>query len=182
MGSEDTLRKLALAFVDGGADDQAFIDLLESREVSELFAEVNEEARREEARRSERFSAGDLKCAREALALTINDLSRYLPWLSPRISESETGKREVKLWTMERIAALEALARELEEKLYHEGIDGRREFTVWATDEAYRIANPAEVQLPAAVHRVAATRAASRVGAETGLRPRIVVKEKEKKF
>ncbi len=132
----------------------------------------------EKAKKEEReWGPGDLKCAREALGLSQQQLAEYLPWRGSRVSECEAGKRVIRGWMMERISALEAIRDELADRMTdacEQG--GYRDLVVSATDEDYRVAHPTDPLVPAAVQRVAAAIAASRIERKTGERPRIYIR------
>ena len=122
------------------------------------------------------WTGTDLRCAREALGLSMVQLADWLPWKQSRISEAERGLRRVPTWVAERVVSLERAREALTESMLEhlEGAAGAP-LIVHATDAGYAAAHPTDPPIPAAVQRVAAALAASEWGAQTGTRPGIVL-------
>lgn len=121
------------------------------------------------------WTGSDLKCAREALGLSMVSLADCLPWKQSRISEAERGLRRVPTWVSARVVELERARERLTESMLSHlaGVPGAV-LIVHETDAGYRAAHPTDPPIPAAVHRVAAALAVARVDAETGERPRVM--------
>jgi hypothetical protein len=122
------------------------------------------------------WTGADLRCAREALGLSMVQLADWLPWKQSRISEAERGLRRVPTWVAERVVSLERAREALTESMLEhlEGAAGAP-LIVHATDAGYAAAHPTDPPIPAAVQRVAAALAASEWEAQTGTRPGIVL-------
>lgn len=122
------------------------------------------------------WTGADLKCAREALGLSMVGLADYLPWKQSRISEAERDLRTVPDGIAERVAELESWRDDLVDSmlgLLEEAPDAP--LIVHATDAAYAAAHPTDPPIPAVVQRVAAGLAAAEWEAQTGTRPSIVL-------
>ncbi len=181
MNSRES-RSILLALGDAWAEDgfkagEAFATVLQTEAARALFTDASRNAIRERERGTEEWGAGDIKCAREALGLSQQALAEYLPWRSSRISECESGRRQVHGWVMDRIKTLELLREELIQIMYEECVhEGATKLVVELTDEEYLVSHPAGPVMPASTQRVAAAIVAARVEKETGVRPKIVIR------
>lgn len=130
------------------------------------------------AERKAKWTAADLKCAREALGLSMVQLADWLPWKQSRISEAERGLRAIPPWVIERIRALEESRDALCDRMIAAlEADSTSVLIVHADDAGYRETHPTDPAIPAAVQRVSAALAAAEWEAETGERPHIVAAE-----
>jgi len=125
-----------------------------------------------------RWTGADLRASREALGLSMTELAAWLPWKQSRISEAERGLRRIPDWVPERMSELERRRERLRAAMV-DAVRGapRTPLIVHATDRGYAQAHPsgADLDVPAAVQRVAAGLAASDVERLTGDRPPIVL-------
>ncbi len=124
------------------------------------------------------WTGADLRCAREALGLSMVQLADCLPWKQSRVSEAERGLRRVPGWVAARVVELETARDTLGGRMLDAlEADPTGPLVVHDTDAGYQQAHPSDPPIPAVVQRIAAALAAAEWEASSGVRPSIVLAE-----
>ena len=120
-----------------------------------------------------RWTGAELRCAREALGVSMIELAHWLPWRQSHMSAAERGKRSVPEWVPERVMELEEIQDELVEGMIF-GLENGVDFlTVHPDAASYLNAHPNELPIHASLQRSAAASAVREHYAEHGVRPLI---------